>query len=322
MACQDSDTARLIDVELDESVGRGTPDVEHERAVAIFDLVEENSFRPVGDSGEGPYKLKLSLVEARLVFAISRENGEAVVTHILSLTPFRRIVKDYFLICESYYDAIRSATPSQIEAIDMGRRGLHNEGSQTLMDRLKDKIDVDFDTARRLFTLVCVLHWRADTGHGCRPGGSAAMSAGATGKPLAPQSVLFLCGMNAIRSPMAEALARQILPSRVFLASAGLRAGERDPFVDAVLDEKGLSLGERQPQSIEELADTNFDLIITLSPEAHHRALDMTRTIAADVEYWPTMDPTVVSGTRDQIIAAYRDVRDRLAASIAQRFET
>ncbi|WP_349366437.1 MAG: low molecular weight phosphatase family protein [Nitratireductor rhodophyticola] len=148
------------------------------------------------------------------------------------------------------------------------------------------------------------------------------MSAGGTGKPPAPQSVLFLCGMNAIRSPMAEALARQILPSRVFLASAGLRAGERDPFVDAVLDEKGLSLGERQPQSIEELADTNFDLIITLSPEAHHRALDMTRTIAADVEYWPTMDPTVVSGTRDQIIAAYRDVRDRLAASIAQRFET
>ena len=148
------------------------------------------------------------------------------------------------------------------------------------------------------------------------------MSAGATGKPPAPQSVLFLCGMNAIRSPMAEALARQILPSRVFLASAGLRAGERDPFVDAVLGEKGLSLGERQPQSIEELADTNFDLIITLSPEAHHRALDMTRTIAADVEYWPTMDPTVVSGTRDQIIAAYRDVRDRLAASIAQRFET
>lgn len=160
MACQDSDTARLIDVELDESVGHGTPDIEHERAVAIFDLVEENSFRPVGDGGEGPYKLKLSLVEARLVFAISRENGEAVVTHILSLTPFRRIVKDYFLICESYYDAIRSATPSQIEAIDMGRRGLHNEGSQTLMDRLKDKIEVDFDTARRLFTLVCVLHWR------------------------------------------------------------------------------------------------------------------------------------------------------------------
>lgn len=155
-----SDSARLIDVELDESIGRSTPDIEHERAVAIFDLVEENSFQPVGDEAGGPYKLRLSLVDSRLVFAISREDGVAVVTHILSLTPFRRIVKDYFLICESYYQAIRSATPSQIEAIDMGRRGLHNEGSQTLMDRLKGKIEVDFDTARRLFTLVCVLHWR------------------------------------------------------------------------------------------------------------------------------------------------------------------
>ncbi|MCO6389806.1 UPF0262 family protein [Aliihoeflea aestuarii] len=151
---------RLIDVELDESIGRSTPDVEHERAVAIFDLIEDNSFRPVGDDTGGPYKLRLSLAEARLVFSIARESDEAVVTHILSLTPFRRIVKDYFLICESYYDAIRTSTPSQIEAIDMGRRGLHNEGSQTLMDRLAGKIDVDFDTARRLFTLVCVLHWR------------------------------------------------------------------------------------------------------------------------------------------------------------------
>jgi uncharacterized protein (UPF0262 family) len=151
--------SRLIDVELDESIGRSTPDVEHERAVAIFDLVEENSFQPAGDDG-GPYRLRLALADARLVFAITREDGAPVVTHILSLTPFRRIVKDYYLICESYYEAIRSATPSHIEAIDMGRRGLHNEGSQTLMDRLAGKIEMDFDTARRLFTLVCVLHWR------------------------------------------------------------------------------------------------------------------------------------------------------------------
>ena len=158
---QDRDRKQtLIDVELDETIGRSTPDVEHERAVAIFDLIEENSFRPVGDEGDGPYRLKLSLSDSRLVFAISREDGAPVVTHILSLTPIRRIVKDYFMICESYYDAIRSSTPSQIEAIDMGRRGLHNEGSQTLMDRLAGKIEVDFDTARRLFTLVCVLHWR------------------------------------------------------------------------------------------------------------------------------------------------------------------
>jgi uncharacterized protein (UPF0262 family) len=152
--------SRLIDISLDETIGRATPDVEHERAVAIYDLIEENAFRPVGDTVGGLYKLKLSLIESRLVFSVSREDGAAVITHILSLTPFRRIVKDYYMICESYYEAIRSSTPSQIEAIDMGRRGLHNEGSQTLLDRLSGKIDVDFDTARRLFTLICVLHWR------------------------------------------------------------------------------------------------------------------------------------------------------------------
>lgn len=151
---------RLIEVKLDdESIARATPDVEHERAVAIFDLIEENSFYPVGDIG-GPYKLVLSVVDARLVFNITRENDEPVVVHVLSLTPFRKVIKDYFLICESYYEAIRSSTPSQIEAIDMGRRGLHNEGSQTLKDRLDGKIEIDFDTARRIFTLICVLHWR------------------------------------------------------------------------------------------------------------------------------------------------------------------
>jgi uncharacterized protein (UPF0262 family) len=129
--------ARLVDVELDESIGRSTPDVEHERAVAIFDLIEENSFHPIGDETGGPYRLKLSLMETRLIFAISRESGDDVATHILSLTPLRRVVRDYFLVCESYYQAIRSATPSKIEAIDMGRRGLHNEGSQTLQARLK-----------------------------------------------------------------------------------------------------------------------------------------------------------------------------------------
>ncbi|OHV83551.1 UPF0262 family protein [Rhizobium sp. LCM 4573] len=150
---------RLCEVVLDDSIGRSTPDVEHERAVAIFDLVEENSFEPIGHSG-GPYRLKLSLVDSKLMFGITTQADEDVATHILSLTPFRRIIKDYFMICESYYEAIRSATPSRIEAIDMGRRGIHNEGSRTLMDRLEGKIRIDFDTARRLFTLVCVLYWR------------------------------------------------------------------------------------------------------------------------------------------------------------------
>ena len=155
----DDSAFRLSEVTLDDSIGRSTPDVEHERAVAIFDLIEENSFEPVGHGG-GPYKLNLSLVDSKLVFSITQEDDQPVATHILSLTPFRKIVKDYFMICESYYEAIRSSSPSQIEAIDMGRRGIHNEGSQTLKDRLDGKITIEFDTARRLFTLVCVLHWR------------------------------------------------------------------------------------------------------------------------------------------------------------------
>ncbi len=157
-------TSRLIDVVLDEAtIGRANADVEHERAVAIFDLIEENAFRPVGHDASitnGEYRLNLGLLEQRLVFSISDRESQLVATHILSLTPFRKIVKEYCQICESYYEAIRSATPSQIEAIDMARRGLHNEGSETLKDRLNGKIEIDFDTARRLFTLICVLHWR------------------------------------------------------------------------------------------------------------------------------------------------------------------
>ena len=151
---------RLVAVTLDEhSIGRSGPDIEHERAVAIYDLIEQNVFAPLGHD-RGPYALTLGIAENRLVFDVRLSDGSPVVAHMLSLTPFRRIVKDYFLICDSYYRAIRTATPAQIEAIDMGRRGLHNEGSELLMERLKEKIEVDFDTARRLFTLVCVLHWK------------------------------------------------------------------------------------------------------------------------------------------------------------------
>ena len=151
---------RLVKITLDEgSIGRSSSDIEHERAVAIYDLIEDNSFAPT-DHDDGPYALHLSITENRLVFDIRLENGTPVMAHLLSLTPFRRIVKDYFMICDSYYKAIRNATPTQIEAIDMGRRGLHNEGSELLKERLKEKIEIDFDTARRLFTLICVLHWK------------------------------------------------------------------------------------------------------------------------------------------------------------------
>ena len=153
-------TQRLIAVELDEaSIGSTNADIEHERKVAIYDLLEQNTFKPVGHDG-GPYALHLSINSNRLVFDIRLQDGTPVMAHLFSLSPLRRIVKDYYIICDSYYQAIRTATPDKIEAIDMGRRGIHNDGSQILIERLKGKVDVDLDTARRLFTLICVLHWK------------------------------------------------------------------------------------------------------------------------------------------------------------------
>ncbi len=151
---------RIAKVTLDErTVVRRSPEVEHERAVAIFDLIEENFFSPVGDTG-GPYSLYLGIEENRLVIDIRSDSEDPLGKVILALSPFRRIVKDYFQICESYYQAIKVSSPSQIEAIDMGRRGLHNEGSDLLRERLAGKIELDNNTARRLFTLICVLHIR------------------------------------------------------------------------------------------------------------------------------------------------------------------
>ena len=151
---------RICKVSLEErSVVRRSPEVEHERAVAIFDLIEESHFAPAGDAS-GPYSLHLAIVENRLVLDVRTEQEEELAKVILALSPFRRIVKDYFTVCESYYQAIRTASPSQIEAIDMGRRGLHNEGSDLLRERLAGKIELDGTTARRLFTLICVLHIR------------------------------------------------------------------------------------------------------------------------------------------------------------------
>jgi uncharacterized protein (UPF0262 family) len=153
-------TGRLTAVTLDEaSLGRSSDEIEHERRVAIYDLLEGNSFRPTGHDG-GPYALHLGISGARLVFDIRLADGSPVIAHMLSLAPFRRIVKDYFTVCDSYYAAIRTATPDRIEAIDMARRSLHDEGSSLVTERLKRKVDLDFDTSRRLFTLITVLHWK------------------------------------------------------------------------------------------------------------------------------------------------------------------
>ena len=155
-----SESNRVVAVTIDkESIGRSGLDIEYERAVAIDDLIEENSFAPVGHDG-GPYALHLRMADNRLVFDIRLADDTPVVMHILSLNPFKRVVKDYFMVCDSYYAAIKSATPDRIEALDMGRRGLHDEGSHLLQERIKHRIVVDFNTARRLFTLVCALHWK------------------------------------------------------------------------------------------------------------------------------------------------------------------
>jgi len=157
----DDATYRLAAITLDEaSVVRRNRQIEQEREIAIYDLIESNSFRPIGSPG-GPYNLVLAIQENRLVFDIRLADGKAHGKVMLSLTPFKRVVKDYFLICESYFTAIRSAPPSRIEALDMSRRSLHDEGSKLLRKRLSGKVDIDFDTARRLFTLVCVLHLKA-----------------------------------------------------------------------------------------------------------------------------------------------------------------
>ena len=134
-----------------------------------------------------------------------------------------------------------------------------------------------------------------------------------------PRAILFMCGMNSIRSPMAEVIAKQIVAPGIYIQSAGVRAGERDPFVDAVLDEAGLTLGKHKPRTLDEIEDDFFDLIITLTPEAHHAALELTRSNALDVVYWPTMDPTVATGTREHILEAYREVREHLTKLISER---
>ena len=153
---------RIIAVDLDEgSIVWRSADVEQERRVAIFDLIEENHFAPQrehGDGYAGPYRLLLRVEEGRLVFDIGREDGTPLESVILGLGRFRRPIRDYFAICDSYYQAIRTATAQQIETVDMARRALHNEAAEMLIERLDGKIEVDFDTARRLFTLICVLH--------------------------------------------------------------------------------------------------------------------------------------------------------------------
>ena len=150
---------QLVSVDLDETgLPAPTPEIAQERRVAIFDLLEDNSFELKGH--DGPYRLRLAVIERRLVFDVRTQDNEKIAEFHLSLSPFRRVIRDYFQICEAYFDAVKHLPPSQIEAIDMGRRGIHNEGSTLLIERLNGKVETDHDTARRLFTLICVLHFK------------------------------------------------------------------------------------------------------------------------------------------------------------------
>jgi uncharacterized protein (UPF0262 family) len=154
----------IVHIEIDDSaLPPPTPEIEQERRVAVFDLLEDNSFtipaRDGRDGPSGPYRLLLAIRDRRLVFDVQTEREEQAAEFHLSLSPFRQVVKDYFQICESYFDAVKKLPPGQIEAIDMARRGIHNEGARVLQERLEGKADLDIDTARRLFTLICVLHF-------------------------------------------------------------------------------------------------------------------------------------------------------------------
>ncbi|MCW1919706.1 UPF0262 family protein [Rhodobacter sp. KR11] len=153
--------SRLIAIDIDDrGLAAPSPEVDQERKVAVFDLLEDNAFSiPRAAEFPGPYRLALAVREGRLVFGVATEDGAQVAEFHLSMGPFRQVVKDYFQICESYFEAVKRLPPSQIEAIDMARRGIHNEGARVLQERLEGKAVVDTATARRLFTLICVMHW-------------------------------------------------------------------------------------------------------------------------------------------------------------------
>jgi protein-tyrosine-phosphatase len=233
---------------------------------------------------------------------IRDRDGKPVIIFGLSMTPFRRVIRDYSIVCESYYAAMHTQSLTQVEAIDMGRRAVHNEGAELLIQRLAGKVDVDQGTARRLFTLIYVLH-----------------TVGSSAMPAAPvPRVLFVCTRNAVRSPMAEGILarRRGDPQRV--GSAGIYGDPVDPLAAEVMTELGVDLSRHRSSMIGERSLSDFDVIVTLSNEAA-AALD-TPPIGVAVEHWQVDDPTEGEGNRDSRLAAYRAVRESLEQHIATRF--
>lgn len=300
-------TNRLVTVTLDpNTITSINPDEVHEWRIAIYDLLENNTFRPARVSAEGPYALHVSIIGNSIVLDVRHpETFQPIAAHYLSLTPFRRLIRDYFRIRDAYYEAIRSAQPFQIETVDMARRGLHNEAAELLRTRLNNKIIIDLNTARRLFTLICAVQPYASR-----------IDEATSELP----TVLFVCSMNSVRSPMAAALARQAFPGRIIARSVGVNGGKADQFVHEVMEEIGIDMSVHTPHILDELVANRFDLVITLSEDAPE-AVARKGLEAGEVEQWTVADPSLVEGSRDVVLSAYRELRDSLRRRVRNRLE-
>jgi len=298
---------RIVAVTLDpNTITSIDPDEVHEWRIAIYDLVEDNRFSPARVSAKGPYALHVSIVGNSIVLDVrDPETFTPIAAHYLSLTPFRRLIRDYFRIRDSYYDAIKTASTMQIETVDMARRGLHNEAAELLRTRLDNKLEMDLNTARRLFTLICAVQpfaSRIDERESTLP------------------TVLFVCSMNSVRSPIAAALARKHFPGRLIVRSAGVRSGKADGFVHEVMEEIGVDMSVHTPHTLDELMANRFDLVVTLSDDGRE-AVEQRGFETGANEHWPTPDPTTVEGNREAVLSACRTLRDTLQKRVRERLE-
>ncbi len=307
MAFEFAQTDRLVTVTLDPStITSINPDEVHEWRIAIYDLVEDNRFRPARVPAQGPFALHVSIIGNSIVLDVrDPDTFEPLTAHYLSLTPFRRLIRDYFRIRERYYEAIRSASTFQIETVDMARRGIHNEAAELLRTRLDNKVHLDLNPARRLFTLICAVQPYASR---------------IDERTRSLPTVLFVCSMNSVRSPIAAALARAVFPGRLIARSAGVLSGKGDSFVHQVMEEIGVDMSVHTPHTMDELVATHFDLVVTLSDDAP----DAVRKRGFDVgamEHWDVPDPTLAEGSREAVLDAYRALRDTLRQKIRHRLD-
>ena len=304
----DDKTDHIVSITLDPStITPINPDEVHERKVAIFDLIEENKFYPARVKAKGPYALHLSIVGNHLLLDIRNPSDfSPIAAHYLSLTPFRGLIRDYFRVREHYFEAIKSAQIYQIEAVDMGRRGLHNEAAELLRERLKNKLVIDHQTARRLFTLICAVQ---------------PLTLRQSKHDSASPTCLFVCSMNSVRSPIAAALARRHFSDRLIARSAGAHSGKVDGFVHEVMQEIGIDMSVHTPHRLDELVSTKFDIVITLSNGAK-KALEELNFEIGKLEHWDVIDPSQNEGSRENRIASYRELRENLDKLITTKLES